>query len=140
MRHRGQIYKIKGNEPILLNDPQTVWLVNRGAIATFVVTFQDNLLTGNRRYLFNCEANEALFGTLPSLGKTDSHILAVTIGETELLKIDREYLDFLVTNADSQIDIWVNNWLHKFKAVLSTASTPPIQLKAGMPGRFSLNN
>lgn len=136
----GQIYKIKGNEPILLNDPQTVWLVNRGAIATFAVTVKNDLLTGNRRYLFNCDKDEALFGTIPSLGKTDSQILAVPIGETELIKIDREYFDFLVTNADSQIDTWVNNWLHKFKAVLSTASIPPIQVKAGTPGRFSLNN
>ncbi|MEN9520244.1 MAG: hypothetical protein RLZZ381_2832, partial [Cyanobacteriota bacterium] len=136
----GQVYKIKGNEPILLNDPQTVWLVNRGAIAIFAVTVKNDLLTGNRRYLFNCESNEALFGTIPSLGKTDSQILAVPIGETELIKIDRAYFDFLVTNADSQIDTWVNNWLHKFKAVLSTASIPPIQVKAGMPGRFSVNN
>jgi ATP-binding cassette subfamily C protein len=135
----GQIYKIKGNEPILLNDPQTVWLVHRGAIATFAVTVQDKLLTGNRRYLFNCDRDEALFGTIPSLGKTDSQILAVPIGEAELIKIDREYLDFLVTKADIQIDTWVNNWLDKFKAVLSI-SIPPIQIKAGMPGRFSLNS
>ena len=136
----GQIYKIKGNEPILLNDPQVVWLVQTGEIATFAVTVKDNLINGNRRYLFNCESGEALFGTVPSSGKTDGQILAVPIGETELIKIDREYLDFLVTNADLQIDLWVKNWLNKFKDILSTASMPPIQVKAGTRGRFSLNN
>ncbi|HEY9767401.1 MAG TPA: NHLP bacteriocin export ABC transporter permease/ATPase subunit [Coleofasciculaceae cyanobacterium] len=136
----GQLYKIKGNEPILLNDPQTVWLVQTGAIATFAVTVKDDLITGNRRYLFNCESGEALFGTVPSSGKTDSQILAVPIGETELIKIEREYLDFLVTNADLNIlALWVKNWLDKFKDILSTASMPPIQVKAGQ-GRFSLNN
>ena len=134
----GQIYKIKGNEPLLLNDPQTVWLVRTGAIATFAVTVQDDSIAGNRRYLFNCEPNEVLFGTVPSLGKTDSQILAVPIGETELLKLDRVYFNRLVANADRQIDTWVANWLCKFD-ILPT-STPPIQVKVGTRGRFSLNN
>ena len=136
----GQIYKIEGNEPILLNEPQTVWLIKKGEITTFAVTVKENSITGNRRYLFNCESGEALFGTSPSLGKNDSRILAVSTGETELLKIDREYFDRLVTNADRQIDIWVNNWLNKFKSIFLNVSIPPIQVKAGQAGRYSLNN
>ena len=135
----GQIYKIKGNEPLLLNDPQTVWLVRTGAIATFAVTVKDDSIAGNRRYLFNCDGGEALFGTIPSSGKTDSQILAVPIGETELVKIDREYFNRLIANGDLRIDTWVKNWLDKFKDVLPT-SLPPIQVKAGTSGRFSLNN
>ncbi|WP_019503872.1 NHLP bacteriocin export ABC transporter permease/ATPase subunit [Pleurocapsa sp. PCC 7319] len=136
----GQISKIRGNEPILLNDPQTVWLVRTGAIAIFMVTVQDDLILGNRRYLFNCEPNEALFGTIPSLGKTDSQILAVPIGETELLKLDREFLNCLVSNADIRVDTWIKNWLDKFSDVLATISLPPIQVKAETQERFSLSN
>ena len=135
----GQIFKIKGNEPILLTDPQTVWLVDSGAIAIFAVTVKDNSIAGNRRFLFNCETNEALFGTATSLGKTDEQILAVPIGETELLKIDRQYFDCLVIDADIQIDTWVKSWLDKFSNVLSINSIPSIQVKAG-EGRFSLDN
>jgi NHLM bacteriocin system ABC transporter ATP-binding protein len=136
----GQLHQIKGNEPLLLNDPQTIWLVQTGAIALFAVTVKDNLIQGTRRYLFNCESQAALFGTTPSLGRTDSQILAVPIGETELLKIDRTYLDGLVTEADLQIDTWVKDWLHKLNTVLSPLSMPAIQVKAGKQGRFSLSN
>lgn len=136
----GQIYRIKGNEPILLNEPQTVWFIKTGEITTFAVTVKENSITGNRRYLFNCKSGEAIFGTSPSLGKTDSQILAVATGETELLKIDREYFERLVTDNNSRVDIWVNQWLYKFTSILSNVSTPPIQVKAGKVGRFSLND
>lgn len=136
----GQVYKIKGNEPILLDDPQTVWIVKTGTVAVFAVTVKNNLITGKRRYLFDCEPNETLFGTIPSLGKTDSQILAVPIGETELLEIDRQFFDRLVSNADIQIETWVKNWLDKFKTVLSPIPMPPIQVKAVKPERFSLSN
>jgi NHLM bacteriocin system ABC transporter ATP-binding protein len=140
MKHLGQVSKIKGNEPILLNDPETVWLVNSGAIAIFAVTVTNNVITGNRRYLFNCEPSEVLFGTLSSFSKSEGQILAVPMGETQLLKIDRQYFDFLVTRGDAQIDTWVKNWLHKLQDVLSIVSFPPIQVKADKPGRFSLSN
>lgn len=136
----GQIYKIKGNEPILLNDPQTVWLVKTGAIAVFAVTVKDHLIIGNRHYLFDCEPSEVLFATTPSLGETDSQILAVPMGETELLKIDRQFFARLVNNADIQIETWVKTWLYKFNAVLSNVSLPPMPVKAGKQGQFSLSN
>lgn len=136
----GQIYTIKGNEPILINDPQTLWLLRTGAIAIFTVTVQNKVITGNRRYLFTCEPDEVIFGTIPSLGKTDTQLLAVPIGETKLLKIDRAYFNHLVAEAKNQIATWVETWLSKIKFILSNTSIPPIQTKARQEGRFSLSN
>jgi ATP-binding cassette subfamily C protein len=140
MRHLGKIYKITGNEPILLNDPETVWLVRSGAIAVFAVTVSNNLITGNRHYLFNCEPTEVLFGTLPSVVNSNRQILAVPMGETELLKVDRQYFDFLVARGDTQIDTWVKSWLHKLQDALSITSLPLIQVKAAKAARFSLSD
>ena len=136
----GQLYRVKGNEPILLNDPQTVWLVQSGAIALFAVTVRNNQLEGTRRYLFNCEPQEALFGTTPGFGKTDCQILAVPIGETELLRVDPECLSSIVTAADLRIDAWVKVWLDKLGTILSQVVMPSIGVKASGQGRFSLNN
>jgi NHLM bacteriocin system ABC transporter ATP-binding protein len=141
----GQIYQVQGNEPILLNDPQTIWLIQTGAIAIFTVTVENHLIVGNRRYLFSCEPNQVLFGTNPSLGKTDIQLLAVPIGETELLKIDRNYFDYLVTDAKvtdpkMQLETWVETWLNKIKSVISHISVPPIQIKAEAGKRYSLSN
>jgi NHLM bacteriocin system ABC transporter ATP-binding protein len=72
---------IKGNEPLLLNDSQMVWVVHSGTLALFATSVEDGEPKGNRRYLFSVSAGEALFGTalLSQWG-----ILAVAIEETEL--------------------------------------------------------
>jgi|GEM_PF-5922623 len=48
----GQVYIINGNEPILLNDPSRVWVIQSGSMALFAVTLKDNVIEGTRRYLF----------------------------------------------------------------------------------------
>jgi hypothetical protein len=50
---QGQLYRVKGNEPILLDDPQKVWLVQSGSMALFAVTVKDSVIEGTRRYLFS---------------------------------------------------------------------------------------
>jgi len=59
----GQVYKINGNQPFLLDDPQTVWLVQSGSVALFAVKVNQGVIEGIRRYLFSCDSGAALFGT-----------------------------------------------------------------------------
>jgi len=40
---QGQLYRVKGNEPILLDDPQTVWVVQSGSVAVFAITVNDGM-------------------------------------------------------------------------------------------------
>ncbi|WP_211175849.1 NHLP bacteriocin export ABC transporter permease/ATPase subunit [Brasilonema sp. UFV-L1] len=72
---------IKGNEPLLLNDPDMVWVVHSGTLALFATSVEDGEPKGNRHYLFSVSPGEALFGTalFEQWG-----ILAVAIEETEL--------------------------------------------------------
>ena len=58
---------IKGNQPLLLNDPQKVWLIESGSIALFAVKIKDGIPDGSRRYLFSLETGEALFGMAANL-------------------------------------------------------------------------
>ena len=57
-----KVTRIKGNEPILLNDPQTIWFVQSGSLAVFTTVFKGKEPTGSRRYLFGVKIGEALFG------------------------------------------------------------------------------
>ncbi|NMG05530.1 NHLP bacteriocin export ABC transporter permease/ATPase subunit [Brasilonema sp. UFV-L1] len=72
---------MKGNEPLLLNDPDMVWVVHSGTLALFATSVEDGEPKGNRHYLFSVSPGEALFGTalFEQWG-----ILAVAIEETEL--------------------------------------------------------
>ena len=59
-----KLHRIKGTEPLLLNDPNQVWTVRSGAIAVFAAQMEDQKPAGNRHYLFSVSAGEALFGAI----------------------------------------------------------------------------
>jgi ATP-binding cassette subfamily C protein len=132
----GQIYIINGNEPILLNDPSKVWVVQSGSLALFAVTLKDGIIEGTRRYLCTINQSEALFGT----AHQQCQILAVPIGETELLQVHQECFRELVANADARVFAWIETWLLQLGGVFSQVTMPKIQVKAQEQTQFSLNN
>ncbi|MGB7443290.1 MAG: NHLP bacteriocin export ABC transporter permease/ATPase subunit [Coleofasciculaceae cyanobacterium] len=136
----GQIYKLKGNEPILLDDPQKVWVVQSGSIALFAVTVKDGVVEGTRRYLFSVEAEQALFGTATKSDQQHRQILAVPIGEAKLLQVDRQYLAELFTKGEAKAIAWLEGWLSQLGNALSQVSLSPIQVQAGGGETLSLSN
>jgi len=136
---QGQLYRVKGNEPILLDDPQRIWVVQCGSMALFAVTVKDGAIAGTRRYLTSINQGMALFGTAATEHQ-DSRILAVPIGETELLHLNQECFSELVANADARAIAWVEDWLGQLGTVLSHIATPAIQVRASGQARFSLLN
>ncbi|WP_373530007.1 NHLP bacteriocin export ABC transporter permease/ATPase subunit [Nostoc sp.] len=135
---QGQLYSLKGNEPILLDDPQTIWVVQSGSVALFAVTIKNGITEGTRRYLFTSNPEEALFGTAPESIDQHRQLLAVPMGETELLKVDREYFEELVADGDARIVALVEGWVEQINTTLSHIATPAIQVQAAREARFSL--
>ena len=132
---QGQLYIINGNEPILLDDPTRVWVVQSGCMALFAVTVKDGCVQGTRRYLCSIGQGEALFGT----SHHHRQILAVPIGEAELLQLHSECFQELVVNADVRAIAWIKTWLLQLGSV-THITTPTIHIKAEGQARFSLIN
>ncbi|WP_414581510.1 NHLP bacteriocin export ABC transporter permease/ATPase subunit [Scytonema sp. PCC 10023] len=137
---QGQLYIVKGNEPILLDDPFKVWVIQSGSMALFAVTVKNGVIEGTRRYLFSIKQGEALFGTAAASGNQQRLILAVPMGETELLQVNQEYFSELVANADARAIAALEGWLEQLGTALSHFATPAIQVRASGQARFSLNN
>ncbi len=137
---QGQLYIVNGNEPILLDDPKKVWLVQSGSMALFAVTVKDGVIEGTRRYLFSLSQGDALFGTAVNSFNQHRQILAVPIGETEVLQVHQECFRELVVNADARAIAWVEGWLGQLGTALSHVATPAIQVRAEGRARFSLSN
>ncbi|MBR8838069.1 MAG: NHLP bacteriocin export ABC transporter permease/ATPase subunit [Stigonema ocellatum SAG 48.90 = DSM 106950] len=114
----GKLYQVKGNKPILLDNPQTIWVVKSGSVALFAVTVRNGIVEGTRRYLFNSHAKEALFGTTPNPDDYNCQMLAVPTEKTELLQVDRECLIELTADADITIVAMVEGWLQKLSTAL----------------------
>jgi ATP-binding cassette subfamily C protein len=136
----GEIDRVNGSNPILLNDPHQVWCVHSGAVALFLVRVKDGSIAGNRRYLFSCEEGEALFANVAKVNTADLQILAVPIGKTELLKVNWEGWQKLVASKDREVESLVENWLQKFNDLLTDLDSPTPQTKVAGKARLSLDN
>jgi hypothetical protein len=114
--------QIKGNELLLLNEPQKVWLVQSGSLAIFTTLFEGKEPKGSRRYLFTVNAGEALFGATP---KQQRGILAVALEETELVALE---LDELVLG-DGEAIALIQTWIHHLgKFLIARNLTAPDNL------------
>ena len=78
---------VRGNLPLLLNDPALVWTVQSGTVALFAVQILNGIPEGERRYLFDVNPGEALFSAVcPQPDQPDRQfgILAVAVEPAQL--------------------------------------------------------
>lgn len=122
------IQHIKGNEPLLLNDPGMAWRVKSGAIAIFAVRVCNNIPEGERRYLFTVEAGGTLFG-YPTDDKAEHlGLIAVALEPSDILPVA---LDYNGPDPDlATLKEWVDPWIQNIGTVrgwpqLSISAEPP---------------
>jgi NHLM bacteriocin system ABC transporter ATP-binding protein len=149
-----QYYRFKGNEPILLDDPQTFWVVKSGSLALFAITFKNGIPEGTRRYLFTIEAGEAMFSTTPSSQSQLRQIVAVSLEETELLKVpvtlildknlSKSPLEAIhqfpnsPAAAEGKAVALIENWIHRLGLVMSDILPPALPVQPEGINYFSL--
>ena len=71
---------LRANAPLLLNQPDQLYLIQSGSVALFAVPLVAGHPEGERRYLFSCSSGEALLGS----DAPNSGLLAVPIEPTQL--------------------------------------------------------
>ena len=79
--------RINGHEPLLLNDPHTIWLVKSGVVALFAIPIKHGVMEGERRHLFNADPGEALFGFAPCEDCEFLGLVAIALEPTDLSAI-----------------------------------------------------
>lgn len=99
-----------GNRPIQLDDPKTVWFVERGALDVFLVEHRDGKPVSNPKHLLRADAGRIVFGVT----EIDVPLTAMGKGvlDTSLRRIS---LDDLMRRADgddiaAQVDLWVSDF------------------------------
>lgn len=126
--------RLKGNEPQLLDDPNTVWVVQSGTLALFAVTLAEGMPTGARHYLLTVSSSDsdqresALFGIAPSLGEKQWGILAVAVEETAIRVISKEDFAELIIDTNAEAVALIEGWVHQlgcaFSEALARAAVP----------------
>jgi NHLM bacteriocin system ABC transporter ATP-binding protein len=118
-------HQIHGNEPLLLNNPQQIWIVQSGSVALFTVQVKQGVIKGDRRYLFSVYPGEALLGIELDHECEQVGIIAVPLEPTKLIstQIDPQHLTLETQNL-------IENWIHQFAQVsgLSQPQSQPIEI------------
>ena len=103
-----------GNRPIRLDDPQTVWFVERGALDVFLVEHRDGKPVSNPKHLLRADAGRIVFG----VAEVDEPLMAIGKGvlDTELRRIS---LDDLLRRAEGdELAAQVDHWISDFTAAV----------------------
>ncbi len=129
----GKPYFFKSNDPLLLDDLETIWLVQSGTLALFTINVQNGIPKGRRRYLFSVKAGEAMFSATLASVAGHYQILAVALEETELLQVTKaEFCKSAEENktAIEQIERWVNH----LGSAVSEINSPILPTPSKNPG------
>lgn len=129
----GEPYFFKSNDPLLLDDPETIWFVQSGSLALFAINVQNGIPKGRRRYLFSVKAGEAMFSaTLPSAAR-QYQILAVALEETELLQVTKA--EFCKSVGEDKTAIGrIERWVNHLGSAVSEINSPILPTPSKTPG------
>jgi NHLM bacteriocin system ABC transporter ATP-binding protein len=113
-RRYGTTVEVSGNQPLLLGEPNSIWLVIDGPVDISSVPLEDGAVSGTRNHIFSASDTSLLFGM--DMAGSDVGILATgTVGsQLAQLGLDR-FLKYVVKNASNtellieRLDLWINN-------------------------------
>ncbi|MFN6439814.1 MAG: NHLP family bacteriocin export ABC transporter peptidase/permease/ATPase subunit [Nostoc sp. DedSLP01] len=135
---KGQHYRFQCNESLVLDDPESIWLVKSGYLALFAIAVNDGVPEGTRRYLFSSTPGQAMFAIAPSNIGKQQEILAVSLEETEILKISRTDFNQLFADANQEVLTLIERWISQFGSVLAGITTPTTPTSLPEIGHLSL--
>ena len=131
---------VEGNRPLLLTEPHSLWLVERGKVNVFCAAIKSGGVTGARDYLFEVAAGGIIFGlTLQAVeGMEEKYgLLASGLPGTRLLQVKRDpFLAWLKQSGQGDMFIpLLEKWLKALAEGAAAAEAPHVQLlpDAGEP-------
>ncbi len=133
---KGQHYRFQCNESLLLDDPQTIWVVKSGYLGLFAVN--DDILEETRRYLFSSTAGQAMFAIAPNLEVKQHQLLAVALEETELVKVSRTDFEQFFADANTEAVALIEGWICQLGTALADITTPTTPILLEEIRHFSL--
>ncbi|WP_341530020.1 NHLP family bacteriocin export ABC transporter peptidase/permease/ATPase subunit [Nostoc sp. UHCC 0302] len=136
----GQNYNFQNNQLLLLDEPQTIWLVKSGYLGIFAIALDDGVQVGTRRYLFSATAGQMMFAVAPPKDGQHFQMLAVALEDTELVKISRAEFTLSFANAPSEALTLIEQWIEQIGTALVDIISPPTSISLSDSNHFYLSN
>ncbi|KUO64318.1 MAG: bacteriocin ABC transporter ATP-binding protein [Gracilibacter sp. BRH_c7a] len=123
---------VEGNKPLLLINPQSTYMIDKGKVAVFLTKIKDSKAIGRRHFLFELNRNDILFGLKPISVETGEYALLVSgwVG-TRLLQLDKSKVFKAMTTDKDNVDIFfkTENWIKILWKSIKRAGLPKVFLK-----------
>ncbi|MEW6356079.1 MAG: NHLP bacteriocin export ABC transporter permease/ATPase subunit [Planctomycetota bacterium] len=134
LSQEGTPLDVGANQPFLLDDPQSVWLIQSGMIDVFSVDVKDGKAAGTRSHLFRLDAGDLLMG-MPHKGEAGA--LAVAGIGTKLVKVPQARFKVLAREADhaDAAVAWIEKWTTGLLSGLSKPGLMPKDAQELSPGQ-----
>lgn len=137
----GELYSVSGNTSIVLNDLESVWIVDSGAFAIFAVPSSDSTIA-MRRYLFTVRSGQAMF---PIASEQSHQLVAVSIEASHLIKVSRQ--TFCHSLSDDPVAsqfpnggiALLENWIEQIGSIFTDIIPPVISYPKEGVRYFSLH-
>ncbi|MDX2098064.1 MAG: NHLP bacteriocin export ABC transporter permease/ATPase subunit [Leptolyngbyaceae cyanobacterium bins.59] len=107
-----QIRWIRENQPLLLNDPRWVWIVDAGVVSLFTVQVEAGKPVSTRRYFTTCQPGEALL-TMPEVANQERQILVAPVNQARLIGIRHTTFESRLLAKDPTAIAFVTAWMEK---------------------------
>lgn len=103
---------IGSNTPIMLDNPELIWLIHAGKIDVFAIRMHDGKIAGNRQHLFRVAAGDVLIGiALEHFGR-EIALVAVGVHNTVISAVSRVQFEELLRAGNAEtiqlLDKWVD--------------------------------
>lgn len=136
------------NLPVRIDDPESVWFVECGAVNVFVVKFRDGLPDAAPRHLIHAGAGRLIFGTgtgaedgLMFKGLPDTVVRRIPcrlLAEANLGAAARPASDQLASQVIRQIDKWILQFVDAIVQEIEVRPRIDTRLLPGMPSRAGI--
>ena len=133
---RGEPTEAGANTPILLEDPESAWLVTRGRLNVFAVNVVDGAPSGPRNYLFTAETGGLLLGVEPEWAAEVGLLAVGTVG-AEALRLPLSELK-AGAGLGSEMRTLVDDYISCFSAAVSDRGQPQADVLLSEAGEREL--
>lgn len=136
----GTFRAISGNDPLVLNQADHVYLVDTDNVDVFAVPLRDGHPQGVRHFLFRAEQNDLLFGMPAPEGENGLGLIVTGKPGSSVVAVPKKLLGQGAVARDTGSELWplVHGWIIHLHTALGQGM-PPRETELLTPGQTSLS-
>lgn len=128
----GALVPTAANLPVELNDPDSVWYVQSGAVDVFFVERRDGRDAAAPQHLLHVEPGRLLLGAAPGVGDGEFALVAKGHQDTVLRRLDGSVVDAFDTKEWArQVDLWISGVMSALSQGIEARPRPDVLIEPG---------